>query len=205
MTEHYFTNNGDLKSETRLIQYTNPAKLKVIKLKEGLDFKTQAEKPYIEYIDYIKNNNVILDWYPKVQAMKSEEEQNGNNSVLIKEEQQLKKEHFAFIDWNSVYLELEQFKSEKSWYNLNVSKDKIIELFLVHNNWYKLYIPKEDLYLEKFSVFNRVYDIVISLLKKYCEKFYHYNVYTKLAKNFELQNSLSTDKPISSDNKLGKR
>ncbi len=147
-------------------------KLKVIKLKEGLDFKTQAEKPCLEFVDYAIKNNVILDWYPKIQAIKSEKAQGGNAGV-IKEEHKLTANHLSFIDWDKIYLEMQQFKAEKSWYNLNLCKDKMIELFN-RDDWYKLYIPKEDLYIDSFSVFDRVYDIVISLLKKYCEKFYTY-------------------------------
>lgn len=147
-------------------------KLKVIKLKAGVDFKTQADKPYLEFTEYAIKNNVILDWYPKIQAIKSEKAK-GGNSGLIKEEQKLTENHLAFVDWDKVYLEMQQFKAEKSWYNLNLDKNKMIDLFN-RNDWYKLYIPAADLYLDSFSVFDRVYDIVISLLKKYCEKFYNY-------------------------------
>ncbi len=44
--------------------------------------------------------------------------------------------------------------------------------------------------------------IEISRTSMYSEKFYHYNMQTKLAKNFELQSTLTTDTLKTSDNKL---
>ena len=146
-------------------------KLKVIKLKEGLDFKKQGDNPELEYIDYLTRNKVVLDWYPKIQAIKAKGVTDG--VIQQKELNSIPPENLAFIDWNKVYLEMQDFKAEKSWYNLNLSVEDIKEIFQ-HNDWYDLYIPKEDLHLSSFSVFDRTYDIIISLLKKYCEKFYFY-------------------------------
>lgn len=146
-------------------------KLKVIKLKEGLDFKKQGDKPNLEYLEYLTRNKVVLDWYPKIQAIKAKGVADG--VMHQKEENVIPADNLAFIDWNRIYLEMQDFKAEKSWYNLDLSVDDIKEIFR-HNDWYTLYIPREDLYLSTFSVFDRTYDIIISLLKKYCEKFYFY-------------------------------
>lgn len=146
-------------------------KLKVIKLKEGLDFKKQGDKPNLEYIEYLTRNKVVLDWYPKIQTIKAKGVADG--VIYQKEENVIPADNLAFIDWNKIYLEMQDFKAEKSWYNLNLSVDEIREIFQ-HNDWYTLYIPREDLYLSSFSVFDRTYDIIVSLLKKYCERFYFY-------------------------------
>lgn len=146
-------------------------KLKVIKLKEGLDFKKQGDKPNLEYLEYLTRNKVVLDWYPKIQAIKAKGVADG--VIHQKEENVIPVDNLAFIDWNKIYLEMQDFKAEKSWYNLNLSVDEIKEIFQ-HNDWYTLYIPREDLYLSSFSVFDRTYDIIVSLLKKYCERFYFY-------------------------------
>lgn len=153
---------GDLPKKT---------KLKVIKLKEGLDFKKQGDKPNLEYLEYLTRNKVVLDWYPKIQAIRAKGVADG--VIHQKQENVIPVDNLVFIDWNKIYLEMQDFKAEKSWYNLNLSVDEIKEIFQ-HNDWYTLYIPREDLYLSSFSVFDRTYDIIVSLLKKYCERFYFY-------------------------------
>lgn len=147
-------------------------KLKVIRVKEGLDFKKQGEKPNLEYHDYIAKNKVILDWYPKVQALKSEKAQGGDR-FSEKEEMILSEDLLAFVDWNAIYLDLQNFKADKSWYNLNLNANDIKSIF-DQRDWYILYIPREELQITSFSVFDRVYEIVLSLLKKYCEKYYNF-------------------------------
>lgn len=145
-------------------------KLKVIRIKDGLDFKKQAEKPLLAYHEYFTKNKVILDWYPKIQALRSAKAQGGDRFAQ-KDETVLTQELLLFVDWNEIYLEMQSFKAEKAWYNLNLTVKDIQDIF-VKNDWYTLYIPSDDLSIRNFAVFDLVYEIVLSLLKKYCEKFY---------------------------------
>ena len=85
----------------------------------------------------------------------------------------LSEDLLAFIDWNAIYLDLQNFKADKSWYNLNLNVNEIKSIF-DQRDWYILYIPREELQITSFSVFDRVYEIVLSLLKKYCEKYYNF-------------------------------
>ena len=72
-----------------------------------------------------------------------------------------------------MFFELEQFKSEKVWHNLNLPRDAARRL-LESPVWYKLLIPPEEL---EFTSFNRVrvwQEIAVALLKKYCDSYYKY-------------------------------
>ena len=71
----------------------------------------------------------------------------------------------AFVDWNAIYLDLQNFKADKSWYNLNLNVNDIKSIF-DQRDWYIFYIPREELQITSFSVFDRVYEIVLSLLNK---------------------------------------
>jgi superfamily II DNA or RNA helicase len=146
--------------------------LKVIKLKEGLDFKKQADRPLLSYTETLSRNPIVLDWYPRIQAMKSARAL-GGTTIQQKQSHVLTQDLLAFIDWQSVYLEMQAYKAEKAWYNLDLSISDIKQIFH-HNDWYVLYIPQEDLQLVSFDVFDRIQHIVVSLLKKYCDRFYAY-------------------------------
>ncbi len=167
-------NGSNLKEEFSIPTIVSfpKTKLKVIRVKDNLDFKKQGKKPNLEYEEYLEKNKVILDWYPKIQAMKSKKAQGGERSAE-KEEFKLSPELLAFIDWNDVFLELQNYKAEKKWYNLNLDAEAIKKIF-EKKDWYVLFIPQEDMQMTSFSVFNLVYEIVLSLLKKYCEKFYSF-------------------------------
>ncbi|MFH2033623.1 MAG: DEAD/DEAH box helicase, partial [Candidatus Margulisiibacteriota bacterium] len=46
--------------------------LKIIRLEEGVDFKKQGAKPTLGPPDeHLIKNRIVLDWYPKIQALAS--------------------------------------------------------------------------------------------------------------------------------------
>lgn len=74
-------------------------------VKEGLDFKKQGDKPNLEYLEYLTRNKVVLDWYPKIQAIKAKGVADG--VMHQKEENVIPADNLAFIDWNRIYLEMQ--------------------------------------------------------------------------------------------------
>jgi hypothetical protein len=120
----------------------NTKKLKTLKLKDGMDFKKQGDKPTLDMPDeYLRK--VVLDWYPIIQAMESKKGK-GSDDIAKKHEGKLDKEHIAFMDIEEIYFELQRFKNEKYWYNFNLSFEKVEQL-LLNPQWYLLYIPKSEL------------------------------------------------------------
>ncbi|HXE75507.1 MAG TPA: DEAD/DEAH box helicase family protein [Candidatus Xenobia bacterium] len=146
-------------------------KLKIVRLKEEIDFKRTGPKPTLEPPagDQVA---VTLDWYPKIQSAKSRGIQTAADPAE-KKEGKLTKDHLAFLDWEALFFELEQFKNEKVWHNLNLSRDAARRL-LESPTWYKLLIPPEELEFTSFSRVRVWQEIAVALLKKYCDSFYKY-------------------------------
>lgn len=146
-------------------------KLKIIRLKEDIDFKKTGPKPTLELLvgDGVA---VSLDWYPKIQSARSKGLQVIADPAE-KREGKLTKDHLAFLDWEALYFELEQFKNEKVWHNLNLQRDAARRL-LEFPTWYKLLIPPEELEFVSFSRVRVWQEIAVSLLKKYCDSYYKY-------------------------------
>jgi len=154
-----------------VIKNLGTKKLKTIRLKEGVDFKRQGPKPSLDLADgLLKRNRVVLDWYPKIQALAS----SGGQHPLdegVKHEGKFAKKHIAFMDMDEIYFELQRFKNERAWHNLNLSKAKITAL-LGQPDWYRLYVPSEELEFRSFEQVRRWQEIAIVLLKKYCDRYY---------------------------------
>ena len=120
--------------------------------------------------EYLQKNQVVLNWYPKIQAMRSKGF-NGGTSDNAPNETHLSARHVAFLNLDRLYFALERFKAERSWYNLNLTRQHIAEL-LVDQGWYRLLIPAEELAFDSFERVRLWEDIALALLKKYIERYY---------------------------------
>jgi hypothetical protein len=77
----------------------------------------------------------------------------------------------AFLDLDALYFELERFKAERGWYNLNLTRRGIVDL-LADQSWYRLLIPAEELAFDSFERVRLWQEIALALLKKYTERYY---------------------------------
>src|SRR5690606_38112339 len=80
----------------------------------------------------------------------------------------------AFVDWDKVFFALQQYKSEKHWYNLSFTKEALREI-INNRNWYNLFIPATELEIKFFAQTFIWEELAIALLKKYVEKYYNYH------------------------------
>jgi hypothetical protein len=119
---------------------------------------------------YLQKNQVVLNWYPKIQAMKSGGVAGGDVETAPNQAH-LNARHVAFLDLDRLYFELERFKAERGWYNLNLSADGIASL-LADQSWYQLLIPAEELACDSFEKVRLWEEIALSLLKKFTERYY---------------------------------
>ena len=119
---------------------------------------------------YLQKNQVVLNWYPKIQAMKSRGV-TGGDIEAAPNQTHLTASHIAFLDMDRLYFELERFKAERGWYNLNLTRDGLTGL-LANQTWYQLLIPAEELACNSFEKVRLWEDISLSLLKKYTERYY---------------------------------
>jgi hypothetical protein len=120
--------------------------------------------------EYLQKNQVVLNWYPKIQSMRSRGAVGG--SVMASQNlEHLSPAHLAFLDFDALYFELERFKAERGWNNLNITRWGIAEL-LADQSWYRLLIPEEELALNSFESVSLWQEIALALLKKYIERYY---------------------------------
>ncbi|TAF45931.1 MAG: hypothetical protein EAZ51_04575 [Sphingobacteriales bacterium] len=156
-------------------------KLKYLKVKDGINFKRDV------LVDAVLGKNfsiVTLDWYPKVKVLKSS---NLNNiaPIVNLEQSKLNSENLAFLDWTKVYFDLQRFKNERSWYNVNLSVEALKDI-MANPDWYTLYIPAEELLATSFNKVQLWQELVISLLKSFVEKVYNFQKNDYFAKNSEV-------------------
>ncbi|MEQ9569836.1 MAG: DEAD/DEAH box helicase family protein, partial [Longimicrobiales bacterium] len=163
-------------------------KLKTVRLKKEIDgvsteggsaFKRLAPVPTVSGLDpddpvtsFFQKHPVALNWYPKIQAMRSAGL--GDEGVELERNQTwLSPRHLAFLDLDALLLELERFKADRGWSNLNVTRAGVRAL-LEDPSWYRVAIPEHAL---TFSSFDRValwHEVALALLKKFVERFYSY-------------------------------
>lgn len=120
--------------------------------------------------DYLQKNQVVLNWYPKIQAMKSVGVSGGDDDGAPNEAH-LTRQHIAFLDLDRLYFDLERFKAERGWHNLNLTRTGIADL-LTDTSWYRLLIPESELAFSSFEKVRTWQEIAQSLLRKYVERYY---------------------------------
>jgi hypothetical protein len=121
--------------------------------------------------EYLQQNQVVINWYPKISAMHSygvtgDDEATPNMTHF-------QKNHIAFLDYDRLYLDLERFKAERGWNNINITRAAIRQLLTDHS-WYQLFIPEQELAGTSYKVVAVWQEIAEVLLKKYLERYYSY-------------------------------
>lgn len=165
-----------------IIKNLGKLKLKTIRLKKtingvstefGSAFRKLGPVPTLgPPTDYLQRNQVVLNWYPKIQALKSRGVTGGDDDASPNQTH-LGVRHLAFLDLEAIFFDLERFKAERGWYNLNISRNIIGEL-LLDQSWYQLQIPAEELAFSSFNSIRLWQEIATALLKKYLERYYSY-------------------------------
>ncbi len=156
-----------------VIKNLGSKKLKIVRLKEGVDFKKDGPKPALdEPPEYLVRHPVVVDWYPKLQAMASGA---GRTSAQAAERDRgyFEEPHLAFLDFDAIYFELQQFKNERAWHNITLPRGSLAAL-LGRKDWYVLLIPKEEMHFRSFEQVLRWQEIAVALLKKYLDRYYKF-------------------------------
>ena len=121
---------------------------------------------------WLQNNQVVLDWYPKIQAMKSKGVSGGDDDGAPNQAW-LTSRHVAFLDLDRLYFDLERFKAERNWHNLNLTRRGIADL-LADTTWYRLLIPESELAFDSFEKVRVWQEVAQALLRKYVERYYSF-------------------------------
>jgi hypothetical protein len=181
------TNDDQIEFLLPVLKNLGTQKLKIIRLKKTINgvstefgdaFRKLGPVPTLTKPDplkdkataYLQKNQVVLNWYPKIQAMKSRGVL-GGDADAAPNQTHLTASHVTFLEIDQLYFELERFKAERGWYNLNLTRDGITSL-LANQSWYQLLIPPEELDFDSFEKTHLWQEIALALLKKYTERYY---------------------------------
>ena len=184
------TNDDCIEFLLPVIKNLGTQKLKTIRLKKTINgvstefgdaFRKLAPVPTVappsptrnSSTKYLQKNPVVLNWYPKIQAMKSGGLV-GGDADIAPNKTHLTSRHVAFLDLDRLYFDLERFKAERGWYNLNLSRQGV-EALLADQSWYCLQIPAEELVGDSYEKVRLWEELSISLLKKYTERYYAFH------------------------------
>lgn len=177
------------------VTYNFGKKLKILRPKRKrsdgreYDFKKDGPVPTIgEIPSYLIDNPVIADWYPRIQSLQSRQSDLPGG----KHQTSLGERHLALLDYDALFFELERFKRERSWYNLNVSKEGIRKL-LLNSAWYTLYIPAGRLTFSHYEDVVLLQQVASELLKRYCDHYYNYAKRAYIEPRLELRELTEQD------------
>ena len=150
-------------------------KLHVIKLKDGVNFKQQAkrlvlDKPDDGFMRYLLKSRTVIDCRSRVQTIESTL---SFKSESMPEEHKLPDSVLPLLDYQRIFEELEQYKSEKRYYNISIVKEKLQEI-LQKDGWYGLLIPNNHLEINTYTKLEAATDYAIMVLKSYMDKFFKY-------------------------------
>ncbi len=146
-------------------------KLKYPKLKAGVNFKKDALKPVLgEPDEYLLKRPIVVNWYPKIEAMQSKGA--GVQTAAVLQTAKLGQTQCAFLDYEELYFDLQKHKNERCYYNLNLDR-QMLPILLGRGDWYELYIPPEELEFASFEKVHMWQEIAATLLKKYCDHYYN--------------------------------
>lgn len=157
-------------------------KLKTLALKDGykdnqkLGFK-RTHFPWLyeipsEFQGKIKPPHVVLDLYPRVEALATGSESRASTTEA-RNKTKLNQALFALFDWDRIYLALQEYKIQRSWSNLRLEQQKLIDFCAGAQDWYTLLIPATELNVSTFADIRKQEDILLRLLTDYTDRFYN--------------------------------
>ncbi|MCB5271387.1 MAG: DEAD/DEAH box helicase family protein [Candidatus Cloacimonetes bacterium] len=167
------------------------------KKKDGseYDFKKDGPVPTLGIVPpYLQKNQVVSDWYPRIQTIKSAGAVQGGN----KDEVKLRRKQINLLDMDRLYFELERFKREQRMYNLNLTKQGMLSL-LSDSSWYRLYLPQTRLSPQNYDEVLILQQIATELLRRFCEKYYNFCKDSFIKPRMELRDLTREDDNLPSD------
>jgi superfamily II DNA or RNA helicase len=169
--EGIISNEDRIEIVLPVVKNLNGKKLSSIRLQDGKDFKRQAPKPILEPPPVkLRAPCVALNWYPKIQARQSRGVTRTDDNANL-QEGKLEAKHLVFMNVDKLWFELQHFKAERAWHNLNLPRERILTLFQ-KPDWYRLLIPPQELEFQGFDAVRRWEEIALALLKKYLDRLY---------------------------------
>ena len=156
-----------IKIPTKNKKVVNESKLNLIRVKDSEDFKRKELIELQLTLRLFEGRLAELDMYPKIDILQTQK--SGVQSQ--KEKAVLQSNHLALLDWNKLYLDMQNYKADKSYSNLSISIDALKEI-LNNVSWYNLFVPPHKMGFNSFTNVFLWQEIAETLLKKYIDQFY---------------------------------
>ena len=152
-------------------------KLRVIRVKDGKNFKRDAERKLLDVADerfkkYLLRNPVVLDCRSKVQAIESSGSLNMRIEA-VEAPKEMPEENISVLDYYRIFDEIEQYKNEKQYFNITIDRDRL-QPILADREWYQYVIPADHLKIDSIKRLEEVTDFAIMALKVYLDKFFKF-------------------------------
>ena len=146
-------------------------RLLTLKLRDGVDFRRNGPRPVLDgdVPQLFVQRPLVLDWYPRIQARASSGPAASGDSS--KTAGRLGETQLSFLDFETIWFELQRFKAASSWHNLAIPRDSPRAL-IQKPDWYRLLIPPGELEFTDFSRVRLWQKVATALLKKYIERLY---------------------------------
>ncbi|MGP4863230.1 DEAD/DEAH box helicase family protein [Psychrobacter sp. T6-5] len=163
-----------------------PHRLKTLTLKDGYKdnqpngFKAQVKLSLFEipgkYQGKIKKPFVILDLYPRLQAYHTDKRKRNNDLKDKRQEHEISPDIMPFFDFDSLYLQLQQYKMQRGYTNIRLGIDELRAFCCkpiknTHDDWYRLLVDSEKLTKDVDGIrFQQ--SVLLELLQAYMDRFY---------------------------------
>lgn len=125
-----------------------------------------------EFAGKIKLPHIDLDLYPKLEAMGSQDNAGSLPEGNIRHKGKIASTTMALFDFDRIYLAIQEFKQLRSWSNLRLDRNRLIDFCQQRDDWYTLFIPQAELSIQRISDIRKQEDILIRLLQDYTDRFY---------------------------------
>ena len=155
-------------------------RLKVLKVKDGINFRKQARRFLLDIPvdqnckDYFVKNKIRLDCRAKVQGISSPGDYKfdylgSDKGIKIQEK------YLPYIDYEYIYWQLQQYKSEKKYYNLSLDIN-LLPKIMENTSWdYGIIIPEDELKLNSMEKTSKATSYIALILQSYMDKYYTYH------------------------------
>lgn len=137
-------------------------KIYIIKTRDDFNF---LDHPIKLKIDDAILTSLKIDIRPKFTYIENLKSYKPVSSEPI----EIPKEYLDVIDWNSVYLNIMNYKIEKGFYNLIIDRNVLKKIVLKKRYIYAL---KDQIKIQTFEDILRLRHLVEMIIKKYIDKFY---------------------------------
>lgn len=152
-------------------------KLATIRLPQGVSFKKHAQRLVLHaptdddgLLGYLVKNRSVVDCRSKVQTIESGFSWHLESTT---QEYTLPSQALPFLDYQRIFEDLEQYKNEKTLYNLSLNKE-CLQNILAADGWYSLIIPGAHIAFDSMEKLPLFTDFATSVLKLYIDKFCKY-------------------------------